>query len=528
MEKNKGFSLVELLITVTILSIVLLTVTHVMVSGSKSFTKGNADAIMQRQAQLVVNQMEDMLMDTNGGMDFTDHTDTKELVLYNVSDISGVPIYTKEVILWEKANEKLFYSKNNMIYDTSTGAYVDEDASTDPYRVDKAFLAEGIRSFSVDLHDTKKGYAKDGSQIDILQSVKIMVEYRDQNDQVSYATSPIVTLRNRMMLSAGPETVFENTPAATDTLSLYISSGGAGTESRMPIQDRVTACVKGSTHNIYAIVNSSNDVNSLVNWKIEETDSLSTISQDGVLTVADAEPNAYLTIVAAYKNNPSKSAKAVLLIPSKAEILSAKIVPVSYLNGTLSYKAEVETNGFDSAALASQLVYEWSVSDSSCVGSFDPSGAQLQLPIIGGKNNVGKNITITLKVSGGTYCKDEKTASILYRIPMDGDTSDSIQKRNTSSDYYFAITDEYRSLLEPPYEICFYDLDTGKKIDEYDALLSNITVKDVTPGHFAVEISDSLPKDVSYYLKVIIHCKNPYDSEIRWDYERIIYIYAEE
>ena len=61
-------------------------VATIMVTGSKSFGKGNADANMQSQAQLVVNQIEDMIIDTNGGVDYKDDGSDRELILYNAFD----------------------------------------------------------------------------------------------------------------------------------------------------------------------------------------------------------------------------------------------------------------------------------------------------------------------------------------------------------------------------------------------------------------------------------------------------------
>lgn len=313
MEKNKGFSLIELIVSVAILAIIITAVTSVILSASRSFTRGNADANIQKEAQLVVNQVESMIVDTNGGVDYVEDTTagTKELVLFNASDDgAGSAVYTEESIKWIDSSNTIVYSKYEVSYNESTGAYVRGTAE-----FSDELLAENVTSFLVDVSDTKREYAKDGIPIDIVQSVSIKMECTDSTGQVTYATSPLVTLRNRMMLSDSPSLVFANTPAVTDTLAIYMSSYVGGVYvPRELIQDMVTPVVKGATYKVYVMVNAANDINDLVNWTIEESGTTSTIDSTGELVIGAAEPNTYLTVVATYKNNSSKQAKAVVKV----------------------------------------------------------------------------------------------------------------------------------------------------------------------------------------------------------------------
>ena len=127
MKEQKGFTLIEVLVSIAILSIVLAGVGALMVTGSRSFAKGSADADIQKEAQLVVNQVEDLIIDTNGGVDLQMYAagtlldlesvstkaeldekdalaDKKELVLYNAVTADTGTEYTKESVIWEKAS----------------------------------------------------------------------------------------------------------------------------------------------------------------------------------------------------------------------------------------------------------------------------------------------------------------------------------------------------------------------------------------------------------------------------------------
>ena len=164
MERNKGLSLVELLITIAILSIVLVIAVSFMMTGSRSFTKGNADSNVQKEAELTVNQIEDMIIDINGGVSMTDDDDKTEMTMYHAEDDgsgTGAMLYTKEAVTWNKSDHNMYCSKWKVNYDRDTDTYTVDPAATDNY-VDQ-LLAEHVTSFDVDLSDTLTTKAMDGT-----------------------------------------------------------------------------------------------------------------------------------------------------------------------------------------------------------------------------------------------------------------------------------------------------------------------------------------------------------------------------
>ncbi len=94
MRNNKGITLVEVLVTVAILSIVIVTASTFMTTSSRSFARESADSDVQSEAELAVNQIEDLIIDVNGGVSMTDDTDNMELLVYHAEDdSSGVTVY---------------------------------------------------------------------------------------------------------------------------------------------------------------------------------------------------------------------------------------------------------------------------------------------------------------------------------------------------------------------------------------------------------------------------------------------------
>ena len=61
---QKGFTIVELLIGVAILSIVVVAIGSFMVTGTKTYTSENSDITVQEEAQLALNQISDVVIDT--------------------------------------------------------------------------------------------------------------------------------------------------------------------------------------------------------------------------------------------------------------------------------------------------------------------------------------------------------------------------------------------------------------------------------------------------------------------------------
>ena len=72
MKKNKGYTLVELLVSMVVLMMVLTEVYVVMSNGSSVYNKGSYDVSLQTKAQQALMHLEDILIDANESVAYTD------------------------------------------------------------------------------------------------------------------------------------------------------------------------------------------------------------------------------------------------------------------------------------------------------------------------------------------------------------------------------------------------------------------------------------------------------------------------
>ncbi len=538
MEKNRGLSLVELLITIAIVSIVMVVAMSFMMTGSRSFTKGNADSTVQKEAELTVNQIEDMIIDINGGVSMTDDANKTEMMMYHTEDDgsgSGNLLYTKEAVTWNKSDNNVYCSKWRVNYDDSTGTYAVDTSATDNYA--DQLLAENVTSFDVDLSDTLTTKALDGTTRTIVKSVLVKVGYDDGTGIVNYATSPVITLRNRMLLSDDPADIFDEVTPAADTLKLYYT--GDEITGIVPIVDRVSEVNRGDVYSIYAKINTGADVNDLVDWEIEEAGTLSTIDASGILSVGTYEANAYLTITARYKSNPSKKATGVVKVVGGDNSKSLKSVSIATLKLDAfapQYEAFPVTVGFTPDEI-NAITYKWTVKVegagrelSDVVNPFTDNNKKLALSIIKDEANYGKKLVITVEAHSDAT-GETRWDTVNYLIDKNGDADgDSYMQRGKleHGEIFFSMSKRGTQDATYTYEYYFCN-ENGDRISAYDSLLDciQLTPHGTWGDTYQFAFTEGLPLNQEFYVKVICYYEGYVDGlKVNWTCERIHYIPA--
>ena len=203
MRKDQaGFTLVELLIAVTIMAIVTASVCGFIIVGSKSYASGNSDISVQQEAQLALNQISDVLIDTTRSVNYAAYDDSgaatlglkdaeftfepsgKSLTMFNgvsVVDSGGTETIEEGngnknyLFYWDKADETLYYSEIG----------ITETSFPMPGENGCVVLAERVKEFSADL-----------TQVEEKRVVQISMTFTNGNKE--YKTSNNITIRNKV------------------------------------------------------------------------------------------------------------------------------------------------------------------------------------------------------------------------------------------------------------------------------------------------------------------------------------------
>ncbi len=152
---NKGFSLIELVISIAIIMTISGSIVSFLLAGSNSYSSVITTADLQQDAQLVMNQISDIVISAEKSVNFDTATDTLEVV--NETE--------KYKISWDKSKKILNYAENSL--------------NRTLQNPDSVLMAENISDFMVNIDNNK---------------VKIRIKF--ENNSKAYAKEETITLRN--------------------------------------------------------------------------------------------------------------------------------------------------------------------------------------------------------------------------------------------------------------------------------------------------------------------------------------------
>ena len=272
---KKGFTLVEVIVSLAIMTIVAGSVGAFIVAGNNSYLRGNKELTLQEEAQLAANQMIDLIIDVEKDINFTpDHTGTavdldgstardaagNEITTAHVSELRLVNNENTYMIRWQ-GTASGDYATANQVYLYEVKNTTDADGNLvvgDLTTATPALMAEHVTSFSVDLSQVK-----DKRKV----ILNMIFTYQDR----SYDIAETIKLRNDL----------EKTGTAYVWISALTIDPSSATLPQGKIQ-QFTYNLSGDAEAVAEGVTWSVSYASGANCK-------STINQDGILKVDDDE-----------------------------------------------------------------------------------------------------------------------------------------------------------------------------------------------------------------------------------------------
>jgi len=375
-QNNKGFSLVELIVALAIFAIAGVAVFGFMVNSSRLYQRTNVEVKLQYEQQLAVNQIRDMVVESDRGIYFDEAS--KTLALYGAAKQEGAAtVYPVTVVRYVESEQKMYYGIKNF------AALADVSfAAVDTTKL----LAENVKAFKVDLTKVKNDK--------VLFDVTFIVGDKEQTAKET------VALRNRLVVSNEVDTIWGDMPEVIDSFIRKITISRDGREFANGEQDVIgkadSDVIVVYTANVIANEDSERDYK--VAWSVDKTVTGVGLSADGQITVAANASETTFTLTATSVDDPSKSAFIEI------EITDTGVYPVSM---TLEIGDITEGNGFRKYTLVPTVTYSNNISSSdyslftweeavslSEGGTFSKDDGVLTL----GPGANGKIITITAKV----------------------------------------------------------------------------------------------------------------------------------
>jgi prepilin-type N-terminal cleavage/methylation domain-containing protein len=289
MNRNAGFSLVELIVAIAIMAIIGGSIVGFLSTSSASYKIVSEEADLQEEAQLAMNQLETLLINAECGVAYDLAADT--LYIYNSEN--------RYLITWDKDAATLNYSSEKRSKDAASGKYLNTFETSGG----TALMAEYLDGFSVSV-DSSSGIVADVS----MHFVK---------SEKTYQVSQKVALRNTsLVVSSDPELVYAGEADGGEVTTLYYG---------MTVQLGTKKFAVGSTNSYDVTLGGSEDVTiplsvaikgsyypsqsysaKLIGSSLTDSDAKSRVSGDGSsVIIASGETSTSLTLTVISTAAPS-------------------------------------------------------------------------------------------------------------------------------------------------------------------------------------------------------------------------------
>jgi len=395
-HNNKGFSLVELIVALAIFAIAGVAVFGFMVNSSRLYQRSNVDVKLQYEQQLAVNQIRDMVVESDKGIYFD--SASKTLALYGARKTEGGnKVYPVTAITYDQTQKKLYFGTKEF---TAVNEITFADITMEK------LLSENVMDFKVDLTKVKNDK--------VLFEVTFMVGDKQQT------VKETVALRNRLVVSNLVDTIWGDDAVVVDSFIQKIAIVRGDKEFTTGERDSIgkygNSVVVAYAAKVTA--NEESDREYPISWSVEGPEGV-IVNADGEVTVSSTvQSGLTFKLYATSVDDPSKNTYI------EVEVTEDGNYPESV---TLTLGETTDGNGFRTYKLIPTIKYTkgnessdynliiWDNIDSL------PDGATFKKEM--GELTLGANangLSITIKAKAKERKADGTVAWGEYTIDVDG------------------------------------------------------------------------------------------------------------
>jgi len=332
LKKNKGLTLVELIVAIAISVIVFGSIISFLLVSTNLFKNSNTETNIQNEAQLTSNRLHDMLVDASAGVayyvgsnvkvynDTDDTAESKKLYIYDWdedanggSDNSKVTVYC---ITFDRAAKELQYSFYQYVAD-----------ETEP-TVESNILAQYVTDFKMQLYDPD-------STTNTISSNQVKYQITFTLNDRSYKTENTVTLRNNVAVNRDlADVAVPVVPYVSTVTAVNVSPSSA-------------QVVQGGSKKFEATVSGVNHPATDVTWQVKDNkDTTTTIDSDGTLHLGMNETSQNMIVTATSVFDTTKVSTNSVVSASYMESADLALKEGTYDAKARTVKATLSVSGF--------------------------------------------------------------------------------------------------------------------------------------------------------------------------------------
>ncbi len=184
--KNKGFTLIEVLTALAIMSLVIIAVTGFMNTGIKTSSRANVETNLQKEAQTGLNQVTDWLMSSNHGIAVYGSSTYYDQAVCIFHDGENSTDQYVQVLYYRKADSRVYYDIKR-ISSTFQGTELqiqNEAAAITDWS--EHLFCEYVKEFNLDISNISKKFV----ELKLVLSLQ-NIEYNQQPKKIMLRNEPV-------------------------------------------------------------------------------------------------------------------------------------------------------------------------------------------------------------------------------------------------------------------------------------------------------------------------------------------------
>ncbi len=326
MRNNKGLSLIELIVAIAILAVAGVAILGFVMNTSSSYAHSNKEVKLQYEQQLAVNQIRDMIVESDQGIYFD--SASKTLAFYGAArNNAGTTVYPVSVISFKATDKKIYFG---------TKEFTSKADVTFASVVDLKLLSENVKEFNIDLTQVSKD--------------KVQFEVTFIVGDKERTVKETVALRNRLVVSNSVDTIWGDEIEGVNSFitGIRICRG----TKKFSNGEKDTIGKFGETvvvnYTAEVLANEESSKEYAVKWSLEGAPAGVGLSQDGSITVEKSVPNSTFKLYATSLEDVTKYGYIEIEIDD---------VGIYAKTARLEYGEPVVGNGYHSYTLVPTLVY---------------------------------------------------------------------------------------------------------------------------------------------------------------------------